>query len=392
MRPDHHVGAECGFPLPLARRAREERAADAELEAEVGDREKVLLSKGLRRSHERPLASALDRAQERVEGNDRLAGADVPLQQPLHRDGAREVAVDLADRLLLIRRERKRQCVAIAVDEVARLAERGRERPLPLGRPPRDADLEDEQLLEGEPLPPGLRLTEVTGTMHRSERVPFQREPFPLAQFCGQRIRNMSRERKCCVHDTPHRRGGDLLGGRVDRGEVGRRARFVADVVGAGLEAEATELPAQPDLGSGLEPVGEPRLVEPGDADRGRVVGDPRDDPRPPPPAHRPLLDVEDATADHDLLALAERSDGDFVRSRFVAPRPVLEHVANGGEAELAELPLRRRGHSRERVESGLEALRTDGTRRRRPGPGLVQACEDRLLTGGCHRPRHRAR
>ena len=118
----------------LARRAREQRAADAELEAEVGDRQEVLLSEGFGGSHERALAPALDRAQERVERDDRLARADVALQQPLHRDGAREVAVDLADRLLLVRRERERQRLAVAADQVARLAERRRERPLPLGR------------------------------------------------------------------------------------------------------------------------------------------------------------------------------------------------------------------------------------------------------------------
>jgi len=278
------------------------------------------------------------------------------------------------------------------VDEVARLAERGRERPLPLGRASRDADLEDDQLLEREPLPPGLRLNEVTGTMHRSERVALQRESFALAQLSRERIRDVERERERGIHDAAHRGRGDLLRGRVDRSEVGGRACLVADVVRAGLEPEAAELPAQPDLGSRLQPVGEPRLVEPGDADRGRVVGDPSDDARPPPSTHRALLDVEDAAADHDLLALPELGDRDFVRSRLVPARPVLEHVANGGEAELAELPLRRRGNSGERVETELEALRPQGTRRRRPRPGLVQACKDRLSTGGCHRPRHRAR
>ena len=117
--------------LALARRAREQRAADAELEAEIRRREKVLLSEGFSRRHQRPLTAALDGAQERVQRDDRLAGADVSLQEPLHRDGAREVAVDLADRLLLVRRQRERQRLAVAVDEVAGLAERRSERPLP---------------------------------------------------------------------------------------------------------------------------------------------------------------------------------------------------------------------------------------------------------------------
>ena len=102
--------------FPLARRAREQRAAHAELETEVGDREEVLLGERLGRCHERALARALDGAQERVECDDRLPGADVALQEPLHRDGARQVAVELANRLLLVRRERERQRLAIAVD------------------------------------------------------------------------------------------------------------------------------------------------------------------------------------------------------------------------------------------------------------------------------------
>ena len=89
VRPDDDVGAERSLALPLPRRAREQRAADAELEAQVGDREEVLLSEGFRRRHERSLAPVLDRAQERVERDDRLARADVALQEPLHRDGAR---------------------------------------------------------------------------------------------------------------------------------------------------------------------------------------------------------------------------------------------------------------------------------------------------------------
>ena len=348
VRPDHDVGAERRLPLALSRRAREQRAADAELEAEVGDREEVLLGERLGRRHQRALAPALDRAQERVERDDRLARADVSLQEPLHRDGSREVAVDLADRLLLVRRERERQHRAVAVDEVSRLAERRSERPLPLGRAPRDAELEDEQLLEREPLPAGLRLAEVARAVHRRERVALQRQPLSLAQLGGERIGDVRRERERCVDDPPHRHGGDLLRRGIDRSEVRRGARPVPDVVGARLEAVAAELAAQPDLRARLEPVDEPRLVEPRDADHGRAVVDASDDPRPPAPAHRPLLDVEHAAADHHLLALGQLGDRELVRGRLVPPRPVLEHVPHRCEPELPELPLRRGGDSRQ--------------------------------------------
>ena len=130
VRPDDDVRVARGDQLPrggvLARadRAREQRDADAERLAELVDREEVLLGERLRRRHQRPLAPGLDRAQERVQRDDRLPGADVALEQPLHRRRAREVGVDLGDRALLVGRERERERRAVAVDELARLGER----------------------------------------------------------------------------------------------------------------------------------------------------------------------------------------------------------------------------------------------------------------------------
>ena len=87
----------------LARREarRQEGDADAELGAEPLDREEVLLGERLGRRHQRALTAAFDGAEQRVERDRRLARADVPLEQPLHRRRPREVGVDLGDRLLL---------------------------------------------------------------------------------------------------------------------------------------------------------------------------------------------------------------------------------------------------------------------------------------------------
>src|SRR5829696_4455926 len=91
---------------PLAAdRARHEGDSDAELRADVLDGEEVLLGERLRRRHERALPPRLDRAQKRVERDDGLPGADVALQQALHRHRAREVGVELADRGLLVFRQ-----------------------------------------------------------------------------------------------------------------------------------------------------------------------------------------------------------------------------------------------------------------------------------------------
>ena len=82
------------------RRAGHERAGDAELRADALDREEVLLGERLGRCHQRALTAGLDRAQERVERDDGLAGADVALEQPLHRGRAGEIGIELGDRRL----------------------------------------------------------------------------------------------------------------------------------------------------------------------------------------------------------------------------------------------------------------------------------------------------
>ncbi len=91
VRADDDLGVSGRDHLPRGRvllrpqRARQQADPDAERRAELVDGEEVLLGERLRRCHQRALASELDRAQQRVEGDDRLARADLPLQQPLHR-------------------------------------------------------------------------------------------------------------------------------------------------------------------------------------------------------------------------------------------------------------------------------------------------------------------
>ena len=70
---------------PLADRAGQQAAGDAELAAELLDGEEVLLGERLGRRHQRALVAALDRAQQRVQRDHRLPRADVALEQPLHR-------------------------------------------------------------------------------------------------------------------------------------------------------------------------------------------------------------------------------------------------------------------------------------------------------------------
>ena len=101
----------CSRPplLPRGQELVSRPARDAELRAERLEREEVLLGERLRGRHERPAEAGLDRAQQRVERDDRLPRADVALQEPLHRHRAREVGVELGDGLLLGRGQRERQ-------------------------------------------------------------------------------------------------------------------------------------------------------------------------------------------------------------------------------------------------------------------------------------------
>jgi hypothetical protein len=58
----------------------EQSDLDAELATRFLEREEVLLGEGFGRGHERALPARLDRAQEGVEGNDGLAGANLALE------------------------------------------------------------------------------------------------------------------------------------------------------------------------------------------------------------------------------------------------------------------------------------------------------------------------
>ena len=109
VRPDDERRVTRGDELPhgrvLARpqRAREQRDAHPERAAQLVDGQEVLLGEGLGGRHERRLPAGLDGAEERVERDDGLPGADVSLEQAVHRSSPREIGVDLRDRPLLIR-------------------------------------------------------------------------------------------------------------------------------------------------------------------------------------------------------------------------------------------------------------------------------------------------
>ncbi len=93
------AGSELGLhfaPLPRRRRAGQQREAEARVFQQPPDGDEVLLGEDFRRRHERHLETVLHRDERRHQRDDRLARADVALQEPVHRLRPLHVADDFA--------------------------------------------------------------------------------------------------------------------------------------------------------------------------------------------------------------------------------------------------------------------------------------------------------
>ena len=131
----------------------------------------------------------------------------------------REVAVDLGDRLLLGLGEREREHLAVALQQLAGRRQRLGDERLPLGRAARERELEDEELVEGEPPPPLLRLLRRARPVQRDERVGAQRQPLGR-----RRARRAAHRPPRGRARAPRRRGRGAASGRAPRWP-GRRGR-----------------------------------------------------------------------------------------------------------------------------------------------------------------------
>ena len=369
-----HVGV-----LLRAERARQQRHPHAELGADSLDREEVLLGEHLGRRHQRALPSRLDGPQQRRERDDGLAGADVALEQPLHRRRPRQVAVDLGNRLLLRVGERERQHLAVPVEELAGRRKRLRDEPLALRRPARERELEDEELVEGEPPPALLRLLRRARVVHRDERVGPERQPLGDGERRGQRVAVGADVLERRRDERAELLLGQRLAGGVDRRVVGRLGRL-AEVVALDLEAVAVGLAAQPDLRAGRQLRLEPGLVEPRRLDLAGVVGDAGAEDL-EPAAAAPRRGGEHDALDHGLVGAEEIADRPLVDRALVPARAVVEQVADRAEPELREAVPHRRPDARQRLDARLEHVGARGAARARPPRRRRQAGErDRQL------------
>ena len=211
-------------------------------------RGEVLLGERLGRRHQRRLRAVLDGPQHRVQGNDGLATADLPHQQPLHRLLSFEVFSDRGDRLALIAGRLERQSMLKpARAQARRLVQR---QSLSLRRPPAAADQEnqlaEQQLLESKSLARKLSLSPRALEVHRAERRRPCGQTLSDAHAGAERLDDVGKILAMLAYERQDLGGADALRRRI----VGDRAGLTggdlrADRMMGDAKAPATDRPCR---------------------------------------------------------------------------------------------------------------------------------------------------
>jgi hypothetical protein len=400
VRADRHVHRstrELGEQLAAllrGRRAGEQRDPEPCLLEQPPDVEVVLLGEDFRRRHEGHLQAVLHRDERRHQGDDRLPGPDVPLQQAVHRLRPLHVGDDLPDDRLLISGQLERQHLAyrlaclIRDDDRARLA-------LAVGAaaPQDDAELEEEELLEDQP--PVRRRAEpiqvvdrraCRGEVHLLERVAALDQVLADAHRGRQRIGQLRRHRlQRLVHERAlhlRRELARLLVHRHDPPGVDRAAvervtiafapfvrsfdpiplfdafhQFVLRTLHLEPVRGELELAEQDHALVRMEDVVEEGLVEPDGAQAPRPIADEHlEDPEPRPP-RRP-----DAAAEN-LAEHRRRHAGTQLRDRLemaavlVARREPVKEILDRRQPRAPEIRRPPRPHAFQKLERTLQRV-----------------------------------
>ena len=382
----------CSFaPSALVRSA----TRTPELRADALDREEVLLGEDLGRRHQRALPAGLDGPQQRRERDDGLPRADVALQQPLHRRRAREVAVDLGDRPLLRLGEREREHLAVALQQLARRRQRLGDERLALGGPARERELEDEELVEGEP-PPAL-----LGLLRRARPVQRRRARRPEAagrSAAASAAGSASPSARGRAR-APRRRARAAASARAPRWP-GRRARSrPSPSPRRGRSSRpgsrsGSSFPRSADARAGRQLRLEPRLVEPRRADLAGVVGDPRREDL-QPAAAAPRGGRADDSLDRPPPRRPKRSrierssiGRSYRRGRCASRSPTVRRPSLASRFRTAG-PTRGSVSTPAASASGRGALRGRGQRSAGPAPPKPTG-EPGLCQRACHRAEYR--
>ncbi len=224
-----------------------------------------------------------DRDEQRVDGHRGLAGADVRLQQTLHRPFARQVAADGGDRLVLVGGQLEREEPAdVRVD---RLGGDELRRVLPIAHRPaaqRQRHLEHEEFLVDEAPPAREPLREHLREVDVPQRLRRRRETALHADCRRHQVGHMLRPTgERLPDDRPQLIGTQPLRERIDGHDLRLRCgavaveRLHARAVHLPVIAKPARLAAERDALAVAELAGRPNLVEPAPLDApAMLVGD----------------------------------------------------------------------------------------------------------------------
>jgi hypothetical protein len=322
----------------------------------------VLLGQHLGRREQGRLELVGDADEHRVERDDRLAAADVALEQAVHRLAALEVREDLPEGRLLRLREREREPAADAlVEQAVDAHDRGRHPPVAHALGQAEPDLHEHQLVVDDP-PAGAdglgfargAVDGAVGVGPGEQLAPGEqvaREPFAhLGDGGVEVVGDHALDR---VRRQPHRGGvdravlrlADPLDRVVDEVPLGvRHLRQVAEVLHPPLHAH---------LDAGVDLPAEVRTVEEHERQLARAVVDRRLEPR-PAAAHDVV--ARDDLAAHGLHLLRdELPDRQLGRFELVVAREVFEQRAERVEPERLERLGARRADAVERLDRAGE-------------------------------------
>jgi hypothetical protein len=267
--------------IVCARDGRRQERSRADRIEQRSHRAHVLAGEDLGGRHDRGLVPGSDRDQARVQGDERLAGTDVALQEQVHRRRATHRRPDLLHRpkLRLRRLERHR------VEQ--RLRERrlrlvphalGLRRQPPLAKA--HAELEDEQLVELQARARVVQLAVVGREVDVADRGVEIRKSFHREDLRGHRIRHRRDLLERTVHELTDRPRRDAVGGGMHRRDPAH-VNEVAFVPAEDLDLLVRELQLPPvsrgdarhrELGAAAVHRRDPRLVEERELeDAGRV-------------------------------------------------------------------------------------------------------------------------
>ena len=379
--PDHEVQrARLDFrQLRLARGgaggAGQQRDAKPRRLQQPRDVHEMLLRQDLGRRHERHLQAVLHRDQRRQQRDDRLARADVALQQPVHRMRALQVLDDLLERLSLPRRELERQHaagrLADAIVDVDRMRFEFGRRASTSGQ---NAELKQERLFENQP--PLRRRVEavdqidrrpVRRKMRREQCRASRRQVEPQPDGVRQRIGQLLRQPlERVVHQLALDLRGDAAGLLVDRYDPAGVHRLAIRVV-ENLVLRIRQLQTagtahlgeaeQDDLLPAREHVAQERLVEPRHANRAAGVGDQRLENLEAGTPGRSQTAARDAAHDRRRLAGPKRRNRLKAAAIFVADGKPVQQVFDGEETDALEIGGATRTDAFEELQGRREQL-----------------------------------